>query len=443
MKRLWILMLSVILITGCTASPAEETPVVETPMENESTALDYEEMGLGYLTLLSNGEYDKVKSTYAHDAKMDEAVDASFYEQLWGSFVQKYGAYDSMAFVSSSIQSGYNIYKYEVLFETYSLYVNVVFDNDGNIAGINMQENTPISKDNKGSLGGELYTIGEFYPISGELVTPEGLETMPLVIFVHGSGASNRDEAIGQIKPFYDLAKGLQEEGIATFRYDKRAYVHQPTDLSTYTVYDETIDDAIYAYNTFKDDPRFNGQIYVLGHSLGGHLLPRIGEALPEAKGLIFMAANYSPITTLLPYQVEYLSNVDGNLEESEKVQIEQVGILIEQILALKGDEPGVFLGAGSAYWYDLNNYKPGELLNTLDHKLLFIQGELDYQVPADELTRWLDYAKEGNATYHYYPTLSHLMTEGSNPPSNLDYAGEKHVDQKVIQDIASWVNGQ
>ena len=68
---------------------------------------------------------------------------------------------------------------------------------------------------------------GSKYPLKGILTLPENLKApVPAVVFVHGSGASNRDEKIGKVTPFKDLAEGLAKYGIASIRYDKRSFAH-------------------------------------------------------------------------------------------------------------------------------------------------------------------------------------------------------------------------
>ena len=64
------------------------------------------------------------------------------------------------------------------------------------------------------------------YPLNGILTIPESSEPVPAVVFVHGSGPSNKDEKIGGLTPFKDLAEGLAQFGIASVRYDKRSFAH-------------------------------------------------------------------------------------------------------------------------------------------------------------------------------------------------------------------------
>lgn len=93
----------------------------------------------------------------------------------------------------------------------------------------------------------------------------------PLVIFVHGSGVSDRDETIGPNKPFRDLAQGFAQKGIVSLRYDKRGYDrHQLTKqmMDSIDIYSETIFDAIDAINVAKQFSFIDtNQIYIVGHS--------------------------------------------------------------------------------------------------------------------------------------------------------------------------------
>ena len=118
------------------------------------------------------------------------------------------------------------------------------------------------------------------YPLNGLLTLPDDLShKVPAVVLVHGSGASNMDEKVMKLTPFKDLAEGLAERGIASLRYDKRTFAHPLKfgRLESPTVKEETIDDAVLAVRMLKRDPRIDaGRVYLLGHSMGAMLAPRI-----------------------------------------------------------------------------------------------------------------------------------------------------------------------
>ena len=118
------------------------------------------------------------------------------------------------------------------------------------------------------------------FKLPGTLTLPKNGKDLPVVILVHGSGASDRDETVGANKPFRDLAYGLAERGIAVIRYDKRTKVYGADSAPAgkeITFDEESVDDALSAIKLARSIPTINPErIYILGHSLGGTLAPRI-----------------------------------------------------------------------------------------------------------------------------------------------------------------------
>ena len=123
---------------------------------------------------------------------------------------------------------------------------------------------------------------GSEYPLNGLMTLPSDLSNpVPAVVMVHGSGASNMDEKVMKLTPFKDLAEGLARHGIASLRYDKRTFVHARRMIRNkhLTVKEETIEDALLAVQMLKRDPRIDhDRIYILGHSMGAMLAPRIDQ---------------------------------------------------------------------------------------------------------------------------------------------------------------------
>ena len=139
------------------------------------------------------------------------------------------------------------------------------------------------------------------YPLNGFLTLPDDLsKPVPAVVMVHGSGSSNMDEKVMKLTPFKDLAEGLAQHGVASLRYDKRSFAHGRKMMKEgpITVKEETVDDAIKAVEMLKTDPRIDhDNVYILGHSMGAMLAPRIDAECGDVKGLIMMAGS--------PYRME------------------------------------------------------------------------------------------------------------------------------------------
>ena len=150
---------------------------------------------------------------------------------------------------------------------------------------------------------------------------------MPAVILVHGSGPNDRDETIGANKPFKDLATGLASRGIAVLRYDKRTRVHgaKVAALTDFTVNQEVIEDVIEAVKALRAQPRIDpARVFVLGHSLGGMLVPRIATADPTIAGLIVLAGAARPLEEAIVAQSRYIAVADGTISPEEQQGIDQ-----------------------------------------------------------------------------------------------------------------------
>jgi len=287
------------------------------------------------------------------------------------------------------------------------------------------------------------------WPLPATLTMPAaGKGPFPAVVLVHGSGPNDRDETLGPNKPFRDLAWGLATQGIAVLRYEKRTREHAAkiAALPAFTVKEETIDDALAAVRLLEQTAGIDAKkIFVLGHSLGGMLVPRIGAVDPKVAGFIIMAGATRPLEDELVRQYEYLFALDGNLNEAERAQIDEAKRQAAQIKELKANDASVksIFGAPPSYWLDLRSYDPPRAARALKHPLLVIQGERDFNVTMDDFRRWQTLAGRKEVEFKSYPKLDHLFLEGEGPASGADYEKPRNIPKYVIDDIAAWIAKQ
>ena len=288
------------------------------------------------------------------------------------------------------------------------------------------------------------------WPLPATLTLPAGNGPFPAIVLVHGSGPGDRDETQLANKPFKDLAWGLASQGIAVLRYDKRTRVHSAKlKLSTFTVKDETIDDALAAVallrRTSQIDPK---RVFVLGHSLGGALVPRIGIAdAGNIAGLIVFAGATRPLEDEMVRQYEYIYGLDGQITPNEQAEIDgykQQRARIKQLTPADASSKEMLFYAPVSYWLDLRGYFPPDAALKLKQPLLILQGERDYNVTMDSFHDWqraLD--KSQQVTFKSYPKLDHLFYEGTGPASDADYARPRNIPKYVIDDLAAWIKKQ
>lgn len=284
------------------------------------------------------------------------------------------------------------------------------------------------------------------WELPGILTTPKGDDKFPVVILVHGSGPNDRDETIGPNKPFRDIAWGLAQKGIASIRYDKRTNVYGKKMASdpNLTVYEETVEDAVQAELFVQMNSNFICEgTYILGHSLGGYLIPRIAQE-SEASGYIIVAGPVTPLEDLMVEQVTYIGNLDGSLSKDEERTIKAYEIMRDNIKSLTKDSklaPFQLVNAPASYWLDLKDYRPAELAKDMESPLLILQGERDYQIPMREFELWQQALEDKkNVTFKSYAGLNHLLMYGTEKSSPEEYNVPGRVDQRVIDDISIWI---
>ena len=303
----------------------------------------------------------------------------------------------------------------------------------------------------------EKIIIGENtkYPLNGLLTLPENItEPVPAVVFVHGSGSSNMDEKVGQLTPFKDLAEGLANKGIASIRYDKRSFAHglkMVRDKSTIiTVKEETIDDAILATELLKKDSRIDSHnIFIIGHSMGGMLAPRIDSEGGKYKGLIIMAGTPRKLEDVMLEQNEaVLCSTKGLVNWIVRKQVAKLSGLFSGLYELSDEEAKkkkVMGGTTLYYFKEMGEHSVADYLAITKKPMLIVQGEKDFQVSVEkdfnEYKRLLN--DKTNVEFRLYENLNHAFVNylySDILKAKQEYNTERHIGEEVVSDIADWI---
>ena len=385
--------------------------------------------------------------------QMRAASGAEPSEKLRVSLVDQHGAVSKILSARYQDQAqAYLRFRVPIHFERHALDFMVVFDLTGKLAGFFLMPYSGPPMPGEPQLTEEIEVrIGEGdRDLPGTIALPEGPGPFPGVVLVHGSGALDRDETIGPNKPFRDLARGLAEHGIASLRYDKRSYARPETLAvlgTALTAREGIIDDATLALALFRERDEIDGsRVFLLGHSLGGMLLPRIASGDPAPAGLISLAGATLPMPEKVYTQSLYLVSLDGNVSPEERQQVDTVQrqvLSIRSALEGKGPAPeGMPLGYPIGFYKDLEQHDPPAEAAKLGLPILVLQGKRDYQVTMQDFERWQEtLAGKPFACAVVYDELDHLFRAGSGPSTPEDYWVRRVLmDSRVIDDIANWI---
>lgn len=403
-----------------------------------------------FFDLLNQQKFSEAHTYF--DTNLQGKLSQADLEKLWTELNARFGKFESAAAVQGKNQGEFFAVTVEAKFVSQTQSFLVGFDKAQKIVGFFIKPpSNAASYVNPAYADTTLYIEKEInintpgHSLVGMYTAPKKGSNFPVVVMVHGSGPSDMDETVGPNKPFKDLAAGLAAKGIASIRYVKRTLIYSGEFGGVFTVKEETVDDATAAVNLALTMPGVDKkQVYLLGHSLGGMLAPRIANMAPSLKGIILAAAPARKFTDLMVEQNKYMFEKANDTTQAGKTQLANVlkeldRTRITQAGAMKPDSS--LLGIPVSYWVDLNNYDQVAVAKKLNKRVLVFHGENDFQVGMADFNAWkAALGSKSNVTLKLYPDLNHLMSSQLEKGSLAQYQQASSVSETLINDIVAWI---
>lgn len=293
--------------------------------------------------------------------------------------------------------------------------------------------------------------MGTDFPLDGKLLIPESEKPVPAVVFVHGSGSSNMDEKVMKMTPFKDIAEGLAKKGIASLRYDKRSFVYgrKMIKAGSLTVKEEVIEDAVAAANLLKNDGRIDSEkVFIIGHSMGAMLAPRIDAEGGNFRGLILMAGTLAKLEEVLFRQLDEMKNGKSKIMSwVASAQDKKFRKSFENLYEISDEEAKKrkYAGGVDLYYFKEMGLHPAEkYLENIEKPVLVMQGSGDLQVSKKDFEGYKNLlgGKE-NVSFKLYEGLNHCFVPAlydDISKATKEFSVERHIGENVISDIAGWI---
>lgn len=219
-------------------------------------------------------------------------------------------------------------------------------------------------------------TIDKF--TDGTLVLPENVVKPPLVIFIQGSGPVNRDGNAPMVKNdgMKKISKELADNGIASFRYDKRIFK-----MNKFKIKEEdlTFNDFVFDLSNviqyFQKENNFS-KIIVAGHSEGS-LIGILGAQAETVDAFISLAGAGRKIDDII---VGQLFKQSAELSENARISFDEMktnGSTSNYSPYLES----IFRPSVQPYINSWMKYDPAAEISKLDIPVLIINGSNDLQV--------------------------------------------------------------
>ncbi len=404
------------------------------------------------INLLAKGDFASAHSML--DSEMAAKLPTEKLEQVWQTVQKQVGAYKASTGAREERSETSHVVFLTCEFARMSLDARIPLGKDGKVSGLSFTQHADyLAPDyvKTDSFREQEVTVGTGeWAVHGTLAIPAGKGPFPAVTLVQGSGNSDRDSSLGPNKIFRDIAWGLASRGVAVLRYNKRANEHPEAfgKLTAVTVKEENMDDALSACALLRATPGIDSKrIFLLGHSLGGTVAPRIASADQLIAGVIILGGtSLSLLDKIVPQLIQNFT-LHGPMSAAQQKTVDQMRHQVAHAKdpALAPDAPRseMPLGVPASYWIDVRDYHPAQLARTLKQPILVLQGERDYQVTMDDFENWKKtLADRPNVEFRSYPSLNHMFFAGEGVSSDEEYVKPGHVATAVVVDIAAWING-
>ena len=223
------------------------------------------------------------------------------------------------------------------------------------------------------------YVINSFdnHSIHGTLLESADSNSA-LSIIISGSGPTDRDGNNTSLKSDYlkMLAEGLFENGVSSYRYDKRGVGNSigNNQSGNDIKFIDYINDVVSIINHFKDTKEYK-RIVVIGHSEGA-LIGMIASRLIADSFISIAGAGEDYLTLIqrqLSIQPPYVKSMSDPVIEKlkNKELVDSVPPLLNSL----------FNNTVQKYLIDASSYDPKQEISKLDIPVLIVQGSNDIQI--------------------------------------------------------------
>ena len=278
------------------------------------------------------------------------------------------------------------------------------------------------------------------FSLAGALTTPTGVAgrlRYPAVILVGGAAPADRDQVIGGLPVFAQLAKGLADSGHVVLRYDRRGAGQSGGRVESATIadYADDIGSAV-KWLTRRDDVD-KKHIVVAGYGDGAAAALIAASRNKEIDGVITIdAAGSRGADLILEQQQRVLDALKLPADERQR-RIDLQKKIQDAVIAGTGWEgvPDAMRRQAETPWFkSVLTFDPAQVVPRVKQPILILHAELDPNVPPGEADRLAALATARKKTAPpqvvKIPGVAHTLAA----------AGETQISPAVVMAIGEWL---
>lgn len=281
--------------------------------------------------------------------------------------------------------------------------------------------------------------------LAGTLTLPKkGQAPFPAAIIISGSGAQDRDGAIGVFNLYKLVAESLSNAGVAVLRADDRgvgkSIVPEPRKPGSYR---DLINDSRAAFEYLAQRSDIDKtRIALVGHSEGSETALTIAADDPRVAAIILLAGCAHPVDRVALEQSIYQLALRETIDPGDQTKLHPAARAILKLFESAKSTPPPASGNDQYSWFrDHLASDPSALARRVKCPVLILNGERDALVLAHnaiDLAQVLTSSGNRQVRLRLFPNLTHVFTpaaiDKNAPPEKLT-----EVSPDVLQTLTTW----
>lgn len=284
---------------------------------------------------------------------------------------------------------------------------------------------------------------GEELAVSGRL---------PAVVLVSSAEPVDRDEIVGGVPIFAQLADHLADAGFLVVRYDKRAVGQSGGRAERAGIEDYATDvRAVVKYLTRRRDVD-KKRIAAVGYAEGGWTALHAASKEKSIAAVVLLATPGTPGGDLVLEQ-QQLAFSRLQMTEEEKREKTDLQVRIHEAVRTgegwEGIPPELRRQADTAWFQSFLAFDLDETMRKAKQPVLIVHGESDRRIPPHHAGRLADKARArkepaGSAVeLNVVPGVNHLLVPGTGGADEDMASEERSIDERVAGSVVSWLTAR
>ena len=418
-----ILLLLAILLTfgsckGAEVAEEETTAAKETTAAPEETAApektetetnhDLHELLIDH-ELWRSGEIGELYR-YADDT-LSSLLTREAFTRIFTDIIKIGGLGNGCVDIDCQQENGYDIYSEVHIFENIRVKLQVTMK-DLQICGIthDIRFNDTFEIENgDGTVSRYFLLKNDGYELNAVYPYKHDGEIHPAALLIPGSGPSDYNETVGMLAPLADIANALAARGISSLRFEKRTNRYPDSIGATAGMEEEYLSDCRAALTWLHDQPQ-TGDVYLLGHSLGGQIATVLATESEvnvtentRVSGMILWNSTPRHLADVLQDQL-----TAADPENAEAYRQYTAAAKAAKESAANGSD---YYGVSDHYWASYNSLDTIRNISGVSTiPTLIVNSTADAQIFEADLAAWSNaFANSRSVTLKTYDDMSHF----------------------------------